>query len=426
MKSKPGTSLQADVSKISETTKREDKGQNRDVIEWLRRIDPNRPFLIDERRVWSYGDALTEIERRSAATPRLAKPSLDADSVFDVLAGMASGGVTVAGPDPETTEPYLADLVVFTSGTSGPPKGVRLTRANLEAAARASVEHLGHGGDDVWLLAMPLHHVGGLSILVRQAYSGGAVLLQPGFEAGRFAAAMRGEATIVSVVPTMLRRLLSMGPFDGLRAVLVGGGPIPEGLLDDAAAVGLPVLPTYGMTETFGQVATLRPGSPLDRKAHPLPGIELRIEESGRIAVRGDQVSPGYAGEPDRTDPWFVTSDLGAIDADGALRVIGRADAVILTGGENVNPDQVEAALREHEGVVDICVVGVDDEEWGQVAVGVFEGSAEPAEVLSWATDRMPSHMVPKRLKRLDQIPRGPIGKPDRQAVVRSILGECD
>lgn len=426
VKSKPGTSPQADVSKISETTKPEDKGQNRDVIEWLRRADPNRPFLIGENRTWSYGDAQAEVERRLASAPRLSRPSLTSSSVFDVLAGIASGGVTVVGPEPETTHPHEADLVVFTSGTSGPPKGVRLTRANLEAAARASVEHLGHGPDDVWLLAMPLHHVGGLSILVRQLYAGGAVLLQPGFDTDRFAAAMRGEATMVSVVPTMLRRLLSMGPFQGLRAVLVGGGPVPEDLLDDAAAAGLPVLPTYGMTETFGQVATLRPGSPLGRKAHPLPGIELRIEDDGRIAVRGEQVSPGYAGEPDRIDTWFVTSDLGGIDADGALRVIGRADSVIVTGGENVNPDHVEAVLREHEGLVDVCVVGVDDEEWGQVVVGVFVGGADPADVISWATDRMPAHMVPKRLTRIDRIPRGAIGKPDRQAVVRSILGEHD
>ncbi|HEU4319276.1 MAG TPA: AMP-binding protein [Acidimicrobiia bacterium] len=396
------------------------------MIEWFRRADPNRPFLIWEGRTWSYRDARAEVERRMATAPLLSMPTLTPASVFDVLAGVASGGVTVVGPDPETTAPYQADLVVFTSGTSGPPKGVRLTRSNLEAAARASVEHLGHGPGDVWLLAMPLHHVGGLSIVIRQAYSGGAVLLQPGFEAERFAAAMRGGATMVSVVPTMLRRLLGMGPFHGLRAVLVGGGPIPDGLLEDAAAIGLPVLPTYGMTETFGQVATLRPGSPLEREAHPLPGIELRIEGDGRIAVRGDQVSPGYVGEPDRTDPWFVTSDLGAIEADGALRVIGRADAVIVTGGENVNPEQVEAVLREHEGVVDACVVGVDDDEWGQVVVGVFEGGAEAANVLRWAAERMPAHMVPKRLERMERIPRGAIGKADRQAVARSVLSEGD
>ena len=273
------------------------------MIEWLRRADPNRPFLIAEQRTWSYREVLAEVERRSTATPRLSKPSLTPDAIFDVLAGIASGGLTVVGPEPETKHPYDADLVVFTSGTSGPPKGVRLTLANLEAAARASVAHLGHGPDDVWLLAMPLHHVGGLSILVRQAYSGGAVLLQPRFEPDRFTA---------------------------------------------------------------------------------------------------------------------------AIETDGALRVVGRADAVIVTGGENVNPEHVEAVLREHEGVVDVCVVGVVDEEWGQIVVAVFEGSAEAADILSWAAGRMPVQMVPKRMERLDRIPRGAIGKPDRQAVVRSVFSERD
>ena len=106
-----------------------------------------------------------------------------------------------------------------------------------------------------------------------------------------------------------------------------------------------PTLPTYGMTETFGQVATLEPGSPPARRAHPLPGIQLRIGSDRLIAVRGRQVSPGYLGEPDRTDPWFVTGDLGELDSDGALRVLGRADTVIVTGGENVDPARVEAVV---------------------------------------------------------------------------------
>jgi len=395
------------------------------VIEWLRRVDPSRPFLVTGDQTWTYGDSLAEVGRRQSDQPRFSMPSLTPASVFDVVAGLMGGGVTVVGSVPETTVAAAADLVVFTSGSSGPPKGVRLTSANLVAAAGASAAHLGHGEDDRWLLAMPLHHVGGLSILVRQIYTGGSVTMLPGFEPVAFAAAMRGEVTMVSVVPTMLRRLVPLGPFQGLRAVLVGGGPIPEGLLEDAAAVGLPVLPSYGMTETFGQVATLRPGSNLDQRAHPLPGVDLRIESDGRIAVRGEQVSPGYLGEPDRKDAWFVTSDLGAID-DGALRVLGRADTVVVTGGENVNPEHVEAVLREHEGILDVCVVGIDDEEWGQRVVGVFEGRAEPDRLLGWATDRLPAHMVPKMLRRVDRIPRSAIDKPDRAAVVRSVLSESD
>lgn len=385
------------------------------VIEWLQRVDPALPFLQAGERSWTYGQTVDEVEARLTAVPRLIQASLQPASVFDIIAGIAGGGATVVGPDPETTEPADAELVVFTSGTTGPPKGVRLTMLNLTAAASASQRHLGHGAGDNWLLAMPLHHVGGISIIVRQAYTGGAITLLPRFEATAVADAMRGQVTMVSVVPTMLSRLLEHVPYQGLRAVLVGGGPIPDGLLEAASAQGLPVLPTYGMTETFGQVATLRPGSPLERKAHPLPGVEIRTDPNGRVAVKGPQVSSGYVGQPDRADPWFVTNDLGEIDESGAIRILGRSDTVIVTGGENVDPERVEAALRAQRGVEDAVVVGIPDAEWGQVVVCVFTGDAEPPG--EWATETLPSFMVPKRWIRAKSIPRTPIGKPDRAAV---------
>jgi O-succinylbenzoic acid--CoA ligase len=390
------------------------------VIEWLLRVDPERPFLRVGDRCWTYGDAVVEVEQRVTADYLVLGPDLEATSVFQVMAGLSGGGLTVGGPGGWVGPKPPADLVVFTSGTTGLPKGVRLTRANLEAAARASMAHLGHDADDDWLLAIPLHHVGGLSILVRQAYAGGSVTLQSGFDPISFASAMHGGVTLVSVVPTMLRRIVEYGPFSGLRAVLVGGGPIPDGLLEEATAAGLPVLPTYGMTETFGQIATLRPGSPVERKAHPLPGVDISIGQDGRIAVRGDQVSPGYLGEPDRLDPWFVTNDLGTIDADGALRVVGRSDNVIITGGENVHPEQVEEAFRRHPQVDEICVIGVDDAEWGQRLVGVFEGDVEPEELIRWAHGLLPSHMVPKELRRVSSVPTISIGKPDRRVVMAS------
>lgn len=385
------------------------------VIEWLHRVDPDLPFLQAGERSWTYGQAVDEVESRLTAVPRLIRASLQPASVFDILAGIAGGGATVVGRNPEATKPGHAELVVFTSGTTGPPKGVRLTMINLTAAASASQQHLGHGAEDHWLLAMPLHHVGGISIIVRQAYTGGVITLLPRFETNSVAEAMRGPVTMVSVVPTMLSRLLEHGPYHGLRSVLVGGGPIPDGLLEAASAQGLPVLPTYGMTETFGQVATLRPGSPLERKVHPLPGVEIRTDPNGRVAVKGPQVSPGYVGQPDRADPWFVTNDLGEIDESGALRILGRSDTVIVTGGENVDPERVEAALRTHRGVEEAVVVGIPDAEWGHLVVCVFTGDAErPGD---WATETLPSFMVPKRWIRAKTIPRTPIGKPDRAAV---------
>lgn len=392
----------------------EHKSQNRAVIEWLRRVDPDRPFLTAGDRTWTYGDTLARVSAMVVDVPRLIRPSLTSESVFEIVAGISGGGATVAGPDQEVAEPGGADLVVFTSGTTGPPKGVRLKVPNLAAAASASAKHLGHGPDDTWLLAMPLHHVGGISIIVRQAFTGGSIRMLPGFEAQSFAGAMHRATTMVSVVPRMLARLLDHGPFEGLRGVLVGGGAIPEGLLERAAAAGLPVLPTYGMTETFGQVATLRPGAPLEYKAHPLPGVEIRTEPDGRVAVKGPQVSPGYLGEPDRPDPWLVTKDLGEIDDEGALRILGRSDAVIVTGGENVDPERVEAVLREHPGIDEAVVVGVPHPEWGDLVVCVYEGDAEDLE--GWTSQRLPGFMVPRRWKAVMAIPRTSIGKPDREA----------
>ncbi len=383
----------------------------------MRQADPDRVFLRAGDETWTYGEAVREVESRLVDHPRSMQLSLWPDSVFDVIAGISGGGATVVGPGSETTEPGDADLVVFTSGTTGPPKGVRLTMGNLMAAASASAEHLGHDADDDWLLAMPLHHVGGLSIIVRQAYTGGSVTLLSGFDSSEFASAMRGPVTMVSVVPTMLARLVEHGPFSGLRAVLVGGGPIPPGLLERAVDSGLPVLPTYGMTETFGQVATLRLDAPLAYEAHPLPGVEVRIGPDGRIAVKGPQVSPGYLGRPDRPDPWFVTNDLGGITDDGALRVLGRSDTIIVTGGENVAAERIESVLRQHPGVREVVVVGVPDAEWGEKVVCVYVGEAPT--LRDWASARLPAFLVPKQWHEVGTIPTTSIGKPDRVAVAR-------
>lgn len=392
------------------------------VIDWLARADAETAFMETPDRSWTYGEVLAEVEARPMSGVEVVRPRLDFDSVVGLIAVMSRGTAVVLGPDapdPGPVDPAGATTVVYTSGSSGSPKGVRLTRANWEAAARASVEHLGHGDADVWLLALPLHHVGGLSILVRSAWAGGRVRMLPGFDPASFAVALHSGVTMASVVPTMLARILEAdpGPYSGLRAVLAGGGPIPDGLLERAAGAGLPVLPTYGMTETCGQVATLRPGATLERKAHPLPGVELSVGDDGRIRVRGPMVSPGYLGEPDRAPgEWLLTGDLGALDPDGALRVLGRADTVIVTGGENVAPEQVEEALTGVPGVEAVMVVGVPSEEWGMEVACLYVGGAEHESLAAEARSRLPGHIVPKRWLRVDRLPVTVVGKPDRDA----------
>ena len=304
--------------------------------------------------------------------------------------------------------------VLFTSGSSGTPKGVRLTWANLEASAAASAEVLGHRPDDVWLHVLPLAHVAGLMILVRSAREATTVLLEPGFHPQRVAALLRTAATLSSFVATQVQRILDRGPFPRVRAVLVGGGPIPAGMVEAAATAGLPVLRTYGMTETASQVATARePGGPV----LAVPGAELRTV-GGRIQVRGPMVSPGYLDGPDREpDDWFDTGDLGSFDAEVGLEVHGRADDVIITGGENVMPGRVEQVIAACPGVREAAVVGVPDGEWGVAVAVAYEGDALPEAVEAFARERLASFEVPKRWRRLDRLPRLPLGKVDRTEV---------
>jgi O-succinylbenzoic acid--CoA ligase len=393
------------------------------MLGWLKRHDPGRVFLETDGASLTYGEMVDAVDGRPVEGVEVIRPKPDIRSVIDVMAVMSQGTAILATPgiEPEPIDSGGAATVMFTSGTSGGPKGVRLTRDNWESAADASMRHLGHGPDDIWLLAMPLHHVAGLSILLRSAYSGGRVRMLDGFEAAGFATQLRAGVTMASMVPTMLARVLEAdpGPYQGLRAVLLGGGPIPGGLLEQGLAAGFPLLPTYGLTETAGQVATLRPGDPPANKAYPLPGVDIRIELDGPISVRGPMVSPGYVGAPDRAPgDWLLTGDLGSIDEDGALRVLGRADTVIVSGGENIDPARVGGEISSLPGVADALVVGVPSDEWGMEAVCVYVGEIEASEIASRLKATLPGFMIPKRWLRVSELPTTPMGKPDRAAAV--------
>ncbi|HEX7100198.1 MAG TPA: AMP-binding protein [Acidimicrobiia bacterium] len=401
------------------------------LTEWIRSHPPSRPFLISGEGTLTYGDLL------AAGAPdgpgqHVVVPDGTLESVVRLMTSPGNGRqLVLIDPSCPVEEKrrrrevaasaagQAAATILFTSGTTGPAKAVRLTAGNWEAAARASAAHLNHTPDDVWLAAMPLHHVGGLSILYRSAFVGAAVRWLPRFEVTAVAEAMRGDVTIVSVVPTMLRRLLDHddGLYRDLKAVLVGGGPIPPGLLEEAHSRGIPALPTYGMTETCAQVATLRPGSRPRYAAHPLPGIDVRVVGE-RIHLRGAQISPGYVGEADRSpEDWFVTPDRGVLDEDGALRLLGRVDRVVVTGGENVDPGRVESILASHPGVEAAALVGVPDPEWGERLVGVYVGAAEPASLRAWAAERLAPYEVPRDLRRVEEMPLAGGGKPDLDAV---------
>jgi O-succinylbenzoic acid--CoA ligase len=305
--------------------------------------------------------------------------------------------------------------VLFTSGTTGAPKPVVLTRANHEASAIASAWNLGVAPDDRWLCVLPLHHVGGLAILWRSAIYGTTVVLHERFDAAAAVAAIEsGEVTLASLVPTMLRRMREAGlSHPGrLRAVLLGGGPVPRDLLEWSSAIGLPVLQTYGMTETASQVATLRAEEALRHHGsagRPLLGVELRIGEDGEILVRGPMVAASALAD----DGWLHTRDRGRLDENGFLHVEGRLDDVIVTGGENVMAGEVEDALMAHPAVADVAVAGRPDAEWGQAVTAwvVLATHVPDGELAAHCRRLVSPHKVPKSFVRVDELPRNAAGK---------------
>ena len=304
-----------------------------------------------------------------------------------------------------TIDPDAVHSVIHTSGTTGEPKAVELTYANHAASAAASADALGVDADDRWLCPLPLHHVGGLGVLVRSVINRTTAVIHERFDAARVKAALEaGEVTLASLVPTMLARLREAGlrKAPGLRAIALGGGPIPAGLLDWARDTGLPVVPVYGMTETCSQIVAGSPG-------RTLRGVELEIAADGEILVRGPMVARAELG----SDGWLHTGDLGRIDADGRLHVEGRLKELIVTGGENVAPLEVEQALLAHPAVEDAAVTGLPDPEWGEAVTAfvVLRRPASPEELGAWCRERLPAHKAPKTIHEVAELPRSAGGK---------------
>ena len=346
-------------------------------------------------------------------------------------------------------------LILFTSGTTGDPKPVRLTTGNLLASAGASAFRLGFDPGDRWLVTLPLHHAGGLSPILRMPVYGMTVVLREGFDAGATADDLdRYDATAVSLVPTMLRRMLARrGTLaESLRIVLLGGAPAPTDLIDRCRNYSVPVHPTYGMTETASQIATARPeaafedpgtvGSPLfltdvtvvDDDGEPVPR-----GEPGELVVDGPTVTPGYYADDAATDAAFGafglhTGDVGIVEESGTVTVLNRLDDRIVTGGETVDPGEIADVLAAHSAVRDVAVVGVADPGWGQrvAAVVVTEsGVATPTsgsdaeterrvdreELLDFARERLAAHKLPKTVTFASSLPRTVSGTIDRDAV---------
>ncbi|MDQ7841501.1 MAG: o-succinylbenzoate--CoA ligase [bacterium] len=329
----------------------------------------------------------------------------------------------------------LSDVqgIIYTSATTGRPKGVMLTFGNHWWSAVGSAFNLGLRNDDCWLAPLPLYHVGGLAILWRSVIYGIPAVVHAAFDPGAVNREIdAGGVTIVSVVSTMLQRMLdergdrSYPPT--LRCVLLGGGPAPLDLLEECLRRGVPVAPTYGLTEAASQVATLPPED-LPRKlgsaGKALFPTEIKTED-GEILVRGPTVMAGYATQPEETarvlqDGWLRTGDLGYLDGDGYLFVSDRRDDLVISGGENVYPAEVEGVLRGHPAVEDAGVFGLPDPEWGQVVAAAVTSrrgaSLDEEGVRAFCAARLARYKVPKRIWFVEDLPRSPSGKLIRQAL---------
>ncbi len=356
-------------------------------------------------RTLTYAELDREVgDRAQGLSGPTVLPGPSAEFVIALHACLRAGVTAVAldprWPAPCAELPGGAATVLFTSGTTAEPRPVALSAAHHEAGARALGERLGLGPGDRWLCALPTWHVGGMAIVVRAAVFAATVVIHERFEPQRVRDELAaGDITHVSLVSTMLGRL---GPLQApaLKALLLGGGPIPAQQLEG----DLPVVPTYGMTETASAVATGAPGE-------PLPGVELGIAADGEILVRG----PMVAGEG-----WLHTGDRGSIDQRGRLTVEGRLVDTIITGGENVAPARVEAALETHPAVAEAGVVGVPDPEWGEAVTAfvVVREALTHERLIAHARRRLAPHEVPKSLHFVELLPRNDQGK-----VVRRLLG---
>ncbi|MDD4868486.1 MAG: o-succinylbenzoate--CoA ligase [Mycobacterium sp.] len=356
------------------------------------------------------------------------------------LAGRDSALVPVpAGHDDETLralrvgEPIDDDVAVVatTSGTTGAPKGALLAAAALTAAAAATHNRL--GGPGTWLLALPPYHIAGIQVLVRSVLAGSEPVqldVSSGFDVTELPSAVRRMGSgrrYTALVAAQLAKALTdpaaAAALAELDAVLLGGGPAPRRVLDAAAAAGIAVIRTYGMSETAG-------GCVYD--GVPLEGVRLRLTSGGRIVIGGATLASGYRNRVD-PDPfaepgWFHTDDLGAFDAAGALSVLGRADDAISTGGLTVLPQPVEAALGGHPAVGECAVFGLADDRLGQrvvAAVVPAEGCAPPTlqELRAHVARALGATAAPRELHIVDALPRRGIGKVDRLALARRFGG---
>lgn len=361
---------------------------------------PGGPAFVTElRRAWDDGNAVLPVDRRLPSAARAALfEAMQPDRLVDEHGSHVLHGREVQEGDA---------LVMATSGSTGTPKGVILTHAAVQASALATSEHLGITHADTWLACLPLSHVGGLSVITRALHTDTRLVVHDGFDADRVEQAARNGATAVSLVATALRRI-DPALF---RVIVLGGARPPDDRPPNSHT-------TYGLTET---------GSGVVYDGRPLGGVDVRLADDGEVLLRGPMMLREYRDgtTPLDRDGWLHTGDLGRWLPDGRLHVEGRRGDLVITGGENVWPDTVEAVIGRLDAVAEVAVAGVADDEWGQRVVAWVvptAGAAPPslADLRAAVTEELPAFCAPKEVRVVESLPRTALGKVQRHVLAAS------
>lgn len=382
---------------------------------------PQAPALVTVSQTWTYRDLLAEIEGRTQG-PLIVEATNSPESIMQ-LAGAALAGRSVVPLNPamppaardavtatlQAEAPLGPSVLVLTSGSAGAPKTAILPLPALLENARRSNANIPVAPGDRWLLSLPLFHVSGLGVLLRSWLGCGAVAV-PGHRQPMAEAMAELRPTHVSLVATQLRRALAdpgqVEQLRGMKAILLGGSAIPEALVREAHACGLPICKSYGLTEMGSQVTTTRPGATVDElltAGTPLAPDSIRLAKDGEIEVTGATRFSGYLGQPPLAPgAWFPTRDLGRWDAAGRLIVLGRKDNMFISGGENIHPEEIERALAGLPGVQQAVVVPVPDPEFVQAGFAFVEMGEglplEPGAIRAGLRECLPPYKVPRHI----------------------------
>lgn len=389
---------------------------------------PHEVALLADGVRWTWQELYHQVQRRAQELPRAPFRRFhshnDVPMLVDLLACQEVGVIPIllqprlpaarARRLYEETCEHLAAVehsqhegladIVFTSGSTGQPKAVAHDRLAQATSAQSANTRTPFGPGDRWLLSLSLCHVGGLGILERARQSGGAIVIPPSKSAW-FSSSLAFGVTHLSVVRAQLHELILATPgpraASHFRAILVGGGPCPTAVFQRAMALGLPVAQTWGSTETTAQVATSQIGAP-ETAGTALPGREVRRAESGELRVGGAGLARGYVTRagielPLDAEGFYPTGDLGTVDSDGKIRILGRQDSMFISGGENIHPEEIERWLLEHPSVTDALVVPVAHHKYGQRPVAFLRCRTDvsPQQLQQLLEDKVPRFLFP-------------------------------